>query len=72
MQAVIGFFGSIVALVATVVAAAAGITFLIVLWKSGALPEAVGWVTALIGGAFGAVGNFFGFLRELVNFARTG
>jgi hypothetical protein len=67
--AVLGFFGSIVALVAAIVATAAGITFFVVLWKSGALPEVVGLATALISGAFAAVGEFFGFLRELVTFA---
>lgn len=71
MQGVLGFFGAIVGLIATIVATAAGITFFIVLWKSGALPDAVGWVTALISGAIGAVGQFFGFLRDLLGFARS-
>jgi ABC-type Fe3+-siderophore transport system permease subunit len=69
--AVFGFFGSIVGLVATVVATAAGITFFIVLWKSGALPDVVGLAGALISGAFGAVTAFFGFLGDLLTFARS-
>lgn len=71
-QAILGFFGSIIGLVATAIAAAATITLIIVLWKANALDDAAGWVTALISGGFGAVGNFFDFLRELIGFAREG
>jgi polyferredoxin len=71
MQAIFGFLGSLIGLVATLVAAAAAMTFVVVLWKAGALDDAANWVTALIGGAFDAVSNFFGFLRELIGFARS-
>jgi hypothetical protein len=71
MSAVMGFFGGILSLIATIVATAAAITFFIVLWKSGALPEAAGWVTALISGLFNAVTGFFSFLGDLLSFAKT-
>src|SRR5215217_8535406 len=51
MQAIFGFLGSLVGLIATVIAAAAGITFFIVLWKSGSLPETVGIIGAFVGGS---------------------
>jgi hypothetical protein len=68
-QAILGFFGSIIGAVATIIAAAATITLIIVLWKANALDDAAGWVTALITGFFGAVGQFFGFLGDLITFA---
>lgn len=72
MQAIFGFLGSLVGMIATVIAAAAGITFFIVLWKSGALPDAIGILGAFVAGAIGVVGDFFGFLRDLIGFAREG
>lgn len=71
MSAVMGFFSGILGLIATLVAAAAGITFFVILWKSGALPEAVGWVTALISGLFHAITGFFSFLGDLLTFAKS-
>jgi len=71
MQAIFGFLGSLVGLIATVIAAAAGITFFIVLWKSGSLPETVGIIGAFVGGSIKVVGDFFGFLRDLLGFARS-
>jgi len=71
MQAIFGFLGSLVGLIATVIAAAAGITFFIVLWKSGSLPETVGIIGAFIRETMGAVRDFFGFLRDLLGFARS-
>jgi hypothetical protein len=71
VDAVFGFFGSIVGLVATIVATAAGITFFVVLWKSGAIPAVVGLLSALISGGFGAVRSFFSFLGDLITFAAS-
>lgn len=66
---IFGFFGSIVGLVATVVASAAGITFFVVLWKSDSLPEAIGLIGSIIDFAKTGVGSFFGFLGDLLTFA---
>jgi hypothetical protein len=71
VSTIFGFFGSLVGLVATVIAASAGITFFIVLWKSGALPETIGLVGTFINGVIAAVAGFFGFLRDLISFASS-
>ena len=71
MSAVLGFFGSLVGAVVTAMVVAAGLTWLIILWKSGALPEAIGWVTTFIAGFWSAVGTFFGFLGDLISFAQS-
>jgi hypothetical protein len=66
IQSVFGFFGAIIAAVALAIAGAVGATIFLILWKSGTLPDAWGVVAAFISGAWGALGSFFGFLRELV------
>lgn len=71
MQAIFGFFGSLVALIATIVAAAVGITFFVMLWKAGSLDETVALVGTFIGGVFNAITGFFGFLRDLLAFATS-
>jgi hypothetical protein len=64
MQAVIGFFGSAVAAVVSLLMAAAALTFLVILWKSGSLPVVLGWVGIVLRGIFitipVAVLGFFG------------
>jgi hypothetical protein len=71
MSAVMGFFGSIVGAIVTAIVVAAGLAWLVIIWKSGSLPEVVAIVTAIITGFFSAIGSFFGFLGELITFARS-
>jgi hypothetical protein len=69
MSAVFGFFGSIIGAVVTAVVVAAGLAWVVILWKSGSLPEVVSIVGAIITGFFSAIGAFFGFLGDLITFA---
>ena len=71
MSAVMGFFGSIIGAVVTAMVVAAGLAWLVILWKSGSLPEVVSTVTTFIGGFWSAVGSFFGFLGDLIRFAAS-
>lgn len=71
MSAVFGFFGSIVGAVVTAIVVASGLAWLIILWKSGSLPEMVAAVTAFITGFWNAIGSFFSFLGDLINFAQS-
>ena len=66
MQAIFGFLGSIVSAVALAIAGSVAAVVTVALWKSGTLPEAWGWATAFISGAWGALASFWAFLRELV------
>jgi|GEM_PF-2536254 len=71
MSAVLGFFGSIIGAIVTAIVVAAGVLWLVIIWKSGSLPEVVAIVTTFIGGFWEAVKEYFGFLRELITFARS-
>lgn len=71
MSAVLGFFGSIVGAIVTAMVVAAGLAWLVILWKSGSLPEVVASVTAFVAGFWNAVGAFFGFLGDLITFAAS-
>lgn len=66
MSAVFGFLGSVVGAIALAIAGSVSAVIFVVLWKSGTLPDAWGALTAFISGAWGALGEFWGFLRELV------
>jgi hypothetical protein len=66
MQAVFGAIGSIVAAVALAIAGSVTAVIFVILWKSGTLPAAWGVLTAFVSGAWGALGDFWGFLRKLV------
>lgn len=66
VSAVFGFFGSIIGAIALAIAGSVAAVIFFILWKSGTLPDAWGAVTALISGAWGALGEFWAFLRELV------
>ena len=65
IQAVFGFFGSIVGAVALAIAGSVAAVIFFILWKSGTLPDMWGVVAAFVSGAWGALGEFWGFLREL-------
>ena len=71
MSAVTGVLGSIVGIIAAVISGAVVITVIVVLWKSGALPELISLVGDLIGLAASAIGGFFGFLSDLLGFAAS-
>lgn len=66
VQAVFGFFGAIIGAIALAIAGSVTAIIFVVLWKSGTLGSAWDTVQAFITGAWGALGQFFGFLRELV------
>jgi hypothetical protein len=66
MQAIFGFLGSIIAAIALAIAGSVAATIFVILWKSGTLDDAWGTLTAFISGAWAALGQFFGFLRELI------
>lgn len=66
IQSVFGFFGAIVAAVALAIAGSVAAIIFVILWKSGTLGDAWGVVAAFVSGAWGALGQFFAFLRELV------
>jgi hypothetical protein len=69
MSAVAGILGSIVGLIAAVIAGAVTITVIVVLWKSGALPSLIELVGSLIGLAASGIAGFFSFLGDLLTFA---
>lgn len=71
MSAVFGFFGSIIGAIVTAMVVAAGLAWLVILWKAGSLPEVVTTVTTFIGGFWGAIMAFFGFLGDLITFAAS-
>jgi hypothetical protein len=69
MQAVAGILGSIVGLIAAVIAGAVTITVIVVLWKSGALPSLIELIGSLISLAASGIAGFFSFLGDLLTFA---
>jgi hypothetical protein len=71
-QAIIGFFGSAVAAVVTLLSIAAGITFFIVAWKAGMLPILGQGFLMLMKGIFVDIPiAILGFLRDLLTFAAS-
>jgi hypothetical protein len=65
MAAILGFFGGIVQAIVGLATAAAGLTFFIVLWKSGALPPLIELGVEMVKGFWSGVGSFFSFLGAL-------
>jgi hypothetical protein len=71
-QAIIGFFGSAVAAVVSLIAIAAGLTFLVVAWKAGLLPVFGEAILIVLKGIFVDIPvAIFGFLRDLLTFAAS-
>jgi hypothetical protein len=71
-QAIIGFFGSAVAAVVSLLSIAAGITFFIVAWKAGMLPTLGEGFLMLMKGIFVDIPiAILGFLRDLLTFAAS-
>lgn len=66
IQAVFGFFTSVVGAIALAIAGSVAATIFVILWKSGTLDDAWGLATTFVSGAWGALGNFWGFLRDLI------
>jgi hypothetical protein len=67
MQGILGFFGAIISAVALAIAGSVAAVIFVVLWKSGTLPAAWGLATAFVTGAWGALSDFWGLLRELAS-----
>lgn len=66
VAAFFGFLGSIVGFVALAVAGSVAAVITFILWKSGTLGDAWTTIQVFITGGWGALGQFWGFLRELV------
>lgn len=72
MGAIVGFFGSAVAAVVSLLSITAGIVFFVVAWKAGVLPVlAEGFLMVLRGIFVDIPVAIFGFFRDLLAFAAS-
>lgn len=65
MSAVAGIFGSIIGVVGSAVAGSVTVLVVFLLFKSGTMGDAWAFATAIVTGGWGALTEFWGFLREL-------